>query len=92
MFAMMGLLYVLAARNRRSGWRKARDAGPSELEYLAAYLAELAIDQRNVRNTWPSQGELQSREPGFGKLVSPPEPRPRTRDIPIMAEADWPIQ
>jgi len=71
MFAMIGLLCVLAARNRRSGWRKTRDLRPSELEYLAAYLAELAIDQPNVRSTQPSQGELQSREPGFGELVSP---------------------
>jgi hypothetical protein len=71
MFATIGLLCVLAARNRRSGWRKTREAGPSELEYLAACLAEIAIDRPNVRNTQPSQGERQSREPGFGELVSP---------------------
>ena len=37
----------LAGRNRRSGWRKTRDLRPSEIEYLAAYLAEVAINQPN---------------------------------------------
>lgn len=71
MFAMVGLLYVLAARNRRSGWRKTRALRPCELEYLAAYLEEVAIHRPNIRSTRLAQGELLSREPGFGELASP---------------------
>lgn len=69
--AMIGLRYLLAARNRRCGCHKTRDLRPSELEYLAAFLAEDAMDRPNISIARVCHGERRSQERVFGELVTP---------------------